>query len=107
MERALQSPNIIAAIPVAGAATIGDASGTLAIATERGGAGTARGYLVEARSGRETAQVQMLGIPDVPLAAVELGAGSGCLPPGWLVPRPVAATGKSAEPAATPAAYRA
>ena len=70
MERAEQSPNVIEAIPLAGAATIGDASGTLAIATERGGAGTARGYLVEAQVGR-AAQVQMVGIPDVPLTTVE------------------------------------
>src|SRR5918995_5123350 len=71
VERAEQTPNVIAAIPVVGAATIGDASGTLAIATERGGAGTARGYLVEAQVGERTAQIQMLGIPDVPLATVE------------------------------------
>src|SRR5215210_4235262 len=67
VQRAERSPNVIEAIPVPGAATIGDASGTLAIATERGGAGTARGYLVETRVGVRTAQVQMVGIPDVPL----------------------------------------
>ena len=38
VERAEQSPNIIEAIPVAGTATIGDASETLAVATERSGA---------------------------------------------------------------------
>ena len=74
-ERALQFPNVIAAIPVAGAATIGDASATLAITTERSGAGTARGYLIEAQVGAQTAHVQLLGIPDVPLAAVEELAG--------------------------------
>ena len=69
---------------------------TLAITTERGGAGTARGYLIEAQVGAQTAQVQLLGIPDVPLAAVEeLGSVSSCLPPGWLMSRPGAA-GKSA-----------
>ena len=71
VERAEQSPNIIEAIPVAGTATIGEASETLAIASERSGAGTARGYLIETQLGARTAQVQILGIPDVPLAAVE------------------------------------
>ena len=101
--RAEQSPNIIEAIPVAGAATIGDASGTLAIATERSGAGTARGYLVETQVGARTAQVQMLGIPDVPLAAVEALARAqvACLQAGSC---PGQALPASLEEPATPAA---
>ena len=92
VDRTRQSPNVIAADPVAGAATIGDTSETLAIATERGGAGTARGYLIETRVGAQTAQVQLLGIPDVPLdCRRRAGAVAGSLPPGWLVPRPGAA----------------
>jgi arylsulfatase A-like enzyme len=85
VERAEQSPNIIEAIPVAGAAMIGDASATLAIATERGGAGTARGYLIEVQAGAQIAQVQMLGIPDVPLATVETLARAqvDCLQAGF------------------------
>ena len=101
--RAEQSPNIIKAIPVAGAATIGEASGTLAIATERSGAGTARGYLLETQVGAQTAQIQMLGIPGVPLAAVEALARSqvACLQAGSCPSQaPPAILG---EPAATPA----
>jgi len=115
VERAEHSPNIIEAIPVANAAMIGDATGTLAIATERGGAGTARGYLVETQVGVWTAQVQMLGIVDVLLATVEelarvqvacLQAGScpGRAPPPSLadIPATPAATlepgGSSSEP---------
>jgi arylsulfatase A-like enzyme len=115
VERAQQSPNIIEVIPVEGAATIGDASGILAIASERGGAGTARGYLVETRVGAWTAQIQMLGIPDVPLATVEalaraqvacLGAGScpGQAPPanlGESAAIPIA-TPESGESSSTP-----
>src|SRR5215218_6790636 len=104
VERAEQSPNIIEAIPVAGATTIGEASGTLAIATERSGAGTARGYLVETQVGARTAQIQMLGIPGVPLAAVEALARAqvACLQAGSCFSQaPPASLG---EPAATPAA---
>ncbi len=105
--RAELSPNVIAAIPVADAAVIGDASATLAITTERGGAGTARGYLVEAQVGARTAQVQLLGIPDVPLAAVEELARSqvACLQadscPGYASP-PASLPRPAATPAATP-----
>jgi arylsulfatase A-like enzyme len=105
VERAEQSPNVIEAIPVAGAATIGDASGTLAIATERGGAGTARGYLIEAQVGVWTAQVQMVGIPDVPLATVEALARAQvtCLDTGSCPGQaPPANLGDSATPAASP-----
>ena len=91
-----QLPNVIAAIPVAGAATIGDASVTLAITTERGGAGTARGYLVEAQVGAQTAQVQTAGDPRCAAGCRRrAGAVSSCLPPGWLMSRPGAA-GRSA-----------
>ena len=71
VERAEQLPYVTAAIPVANAATIGETSQTLAITTARSGAGAARGYLVEAQVGMQTAQVQVIGIVDVPLAAVE------------------------------------
>src|SRR5215208_5959221 len=101
-ERAEQSPNIIEAIPVPGAATIGDASGTLAIATERGGAGTARGYLVETQVGVRTAQIQMVGIPGVPLATVEAlaRAQATCLAAGSCPAQaPPANLGDSATPA--------
>jgi N-acetylglucosamine-6-sulfatase len=102
--RAEKSPNIIEAIPVAGAATIGEASGTLAIATERSGAGTARGYLLETQVGAQTAQVQMLGIPGVPLAAVEELARAQvvCLQAGSCSSQAPPAT--LGEPPATPAA---
>ncbi|MBW3633162.1 MAG: sulfatase [Chloroflexi bacterium] len=105
--RAELSPNVIAATPVAGAAVIGDASATLAIATERGGAGTARGYLVEVRVGARTAQVQLLGVPDVPLAPVEELARSqvACLQagacPGYASP-PASLPQPAATPEATP-----
>jgi arylsulfatase A-like enzyme len=69
--RAAGSPNIVAATPVEDASVIGDASLTIAIATARGGAGTARGYLIDTRVGEQVAQLQMIGIPDVPQAAVE------------------------------------
>src|SRR5215212_1387428 len=102
--RAEKSPNIIEAIPVAGAATIGEASGMLAIATERSGAGTARGYLLETQVGAQTAQVQMLGIPGVPLAAVEdlARAQVVCLQAGSCSSQAPPAT--LGEPPATPAA---
>src|SRR5215207_8313744 len=105
-ERALQFPNVIAAIPVAGAETIGDASVTLAIATERSEAGTTRGYLIEAQVGAQTAHLQLLGIPDVPLAAVEDLARSqvACLQAGSCPDRapPAGLPEHAATPAASP-----
>ena len=71
LTRAADSPNIVTATPVNGAASIGEASLTIAIATARGGAGTARGYLIDAQVGAQVAQIQLLGIPDVPQSAIE------------------------------------
>lgn len=69
--RVAGSPNIVAATAVNGAATLGETSLTIAIATARGGAGTAHGYVIDTQVGAQVAQLQLIGIPGVPPAVVE------------------------------------
>jgi arylsulfatase A-like enzyme len=80
-ERAATAPNVAAATTVDGAPTVGDESLTVALSTAREGEETGRGYLTYLRVGAEVAQVQLVGLSDVPLTAVaELArAQAACL----------------------------
>ena len=105
VERAEQSPNIIEAIPVAGTATIGEASEDAGRCLRAERSGTARGYLIETQLGARTAQVQILGIPDVPLAAVEALARAqvACLQAGACAGQALPTSlGEPATPVASP-----
>ena len=101
--RALTVPNLQSAIPVSDAAGFGDESLTLAVTAKRQGTEASAGYLITVRVEARVAQVQLLGFPDLSLAAVEAMAASqtACLvagscplntPPPDEIPRLVPAT---------------
>jgi hypothetical protein len=64
-------PNIIAAISVPGAATIGEESRTLRLTIQRNRGETSEGYLIFTRVGAEVVRVQVVGTQGLPLSAVE------------------------------------